>query len=238
MIKSIGFGKKSAAMSHEESCRYHREVHAPMAKRLLGPRGLTRYVGYYVDKAYSFTGKALPELPWDRIVPEWFTEKLWAEMWDWRKTDPAGRELAADEKKFGQGGMMLLCDEKEILNSPESGVGVNVIFLASRRKNMSHEEFAAYHLEQYAPLVVHTFGDRLQRYVVSHPYEGLTLAEGSMPVLPYDTIVTARFGHDAWRDMKSWRLGPEGARLAEAEEAFLDRDKAIALVCQEYVHIA
>jgi len=73
MIKSVGFGKKRVDMSHEESCRYHREVHAPMAKRAIGPHRLKKYIGRYVDKAFSLDGKILPELPWDMVVFEWLT---------------------------------------------------------------------------------------------------------------------------------------------------------------------
>ncbi len=239
MIKSIGFGRKRIGMSHDESCRYHREVHAPMAKRTLGARGLKKYVGYYVDKAFTLSGDALPELPWDRVVLEWLTDELWKEMWTWRKTDPEGMMLAEDEKRYGDGktGMMLLYKENVIVSSEDDRTGVNVIVLAAKRSDLSREEFVKYHSEKHAPMVARMLGSRLKKYIANYVYEGLSLADGIMPAPPYDVIAITQFDEEGWKGMDAWRKTPDGVKLKEDEERLIDRNLAIVLICQKYAYI-
>jgi hypothetical protein len=226
-------------MTHEESCRYHREVHAPRGKQVLGGRGLERYIGYYADQAFSMAGVELPELPWDRVVLEWLTEELWKEMWVWRKTDPEGIKLAEDEKVYGDGktGMMLLYEENVIVDSEGDGSGVNLIFLIMKRSNISHEEFVKYHREVHAPLMTSVFGSRLNRYIANYVNEGLSVTDGLMSNRPYDAIVIARFDKETWKSMDAWRKTSEGMKITEDEDNFMDRKSGIVLVCQEYKYI-
>ena len=79
--------------------RYHIEKHAPFGKRAAAHLGMLKYIGRYPDQAFSLEGKVLPELPWDRIVVEWFSDEFWKGMEAWRKS-PEGLEMTKDEERF------------------------------------------------------------------------------------------------------------------------------------------
>lgn len=238
MIKSIGLGKRNPGMSHEESCNYHRDRHAPMAKRLLGPRGLTKYVGYYVDQGFTLSGEPLPELPCDRVVFEWLTEELWGQMWEWRKTNPDGIEVAADEGRYGDrnAGVMLLCQEQVFIGPQQDG-GVNIVHLARKKTGMTRAEFLEYHREQHAPAVVRTLGRRLKKYIAYYPEQALSMADGVMPAPPYDVVVSVRLDKEIWDGvLASWEHR-EDAEMAKDELRCVDPEHSYTLVCNENVFI-
>jgi hypothetical protein len=239
MIKSVGFGKKRIGMSHEECVKYHIEKHAPFGRRVAGPLGLSKYIGYYPDKALSLDGKVLPELPWDLIVPEWYTDEFWKGLEAWRTTNPDGIEATKDEARFcdRKSGIMMLCQENVIVSPGEDSTGVHVVFLITKKSDMSHEECVKYHKENHAPMVASALGGRLKSYTAYYVDQAFNLEEGLVPVRLYDAVVLARFDDEFWKGMAVWRKAPEGIKITKDEERFIDRKSAIALVCQVSVFI-
>ncbi len=239
MIKTVGLGKKRIGMSHEESVKYHREKHAPFGRRVAGPLGLKKYIGYYPDEAFSLDGKPLPELPWDLIVPEWFTDEFFNNVKVWHTTDPEGIEVAKDEARFcdRKSGYMMTCQENVIVSPGKDSSGVNMVFLTSKKNDMSHEEFVKYHRENHAPMVVNVLGKRMKSYTTYYVDQVYNLEEGLMSVRLYDAVVLTCFDYDFWKGMEAWRNTPEGMNITKDEERFMDRKSAVALACQISVFI-
>jgi len=77
------------------------------------------------------------------------------------------------------------------------------------------------------------FNSRFKKYVAYYVDQAFSLIGGVMPDRPYDAILFSRFDNEFWKDMGSWRKTPDGIKITEDEERFMDRKSAIALVCQE-----
>jgi hypothetical protein len=238
MIKTVGFGQKRIGMSHDDCVAYHINNHAPFGRRAAGPRGLSRYIGYYPEAAYSLDGKRLPAISWDFIVPEWFTEDFFSNINDWRENDPEGQEITIDEARFcdRNAGFMMTCDEDELVTGSERA-GVDVVYLLNRRAGTTHEQCVDYFRTRHAPLALELWGDRLQTYRVNYMNQSFNLLQGLMPEPPYDIVVLARFDPTAWKDMSNWMSSPKGAQLAKDQLACLDRDTSHALECKVTTYI-
>jgi hypothetical protein len=240
MKKIVGLARKSSSMTHDEAVKYHREVHAPWGKRLLNNRGFVKYYAYYVDEAYAIEGSVLAELPWDLIVPEWYTDEGWEFMMNWGKTDPEGIKLMADLRNFSdhKTGIMLTCKEEEIVSPKKDSSGVNVIVLARKRSDMSHEECVKYHMEVHSPKLIRALGPRLKKCVAHYVNEAFSLEKGVMPIRPYDIVVVFRIESEFWANRQAFSKTPEGIEIVQDEENFIDRKGSIALVCQENIIIS
>lgn len=239
MIKIVGFGKKRTGMSHEESVRYHIEKHAPFGRRAAAHLGMLKYIGHYPDKAFSLEGKVLPELPWDRIIVEWFTDEFFNNLNVWRTTDPVGIEVTEDEARFSdrKAVYVMTGQDNVFVSSGEDGSGVNVMFLLPKNQNVNHEECVQYHREKHAPMVVRMLGRRLQSYTAYYVNQVHHLMDLHTSVRRYDLIVLARFEDEFWKGMEAWRKSPEGIEMTKDEERFLDRNSAVALECQVHAYI-
>jgi hypothetical protein len=239
MIKSVGFGRRLKGTTHEECVQYHREIFSPLGKRLIGHRGLEKYVAYYADRAYSLAGVNLPEPPWDMAVVESYTEEFWQQMETWRRTHPDGQQVTEQMTRFLDlsSGLMMLCEENEIIRPRGEGGGVALVWLGVKKEGISHEEFIKYHREVHVPLALSMLGDGMQGYVAYYVNAVLSLAEGFLSSFPYDAMVITRCDEHALAGMEEWRKTPEGRQITEDEERFMDREKTIALVCRENIII-
>jgi hypothetical protein len=239
MIKTVGFGQRRVGMSHDDCVNYHIRNHAPFGRRVAGPRGLTKYIGYYPDAAYSLDGKRLPAISWDFIVPEWFTEEFFFNINAWRDNDPEGREITIDEARFCDrtAGFMMTCDEDVVIEPKGAHFGVDVVYLLNRRPGMTHEQCVNYHRTTHLPLALELWGDRLQMYRANYMHQSFNLEQGLMPEPPYDIVVLARFDSSAWMDLANWMRTAKGVQLAKGEQAFLDRSSSHLLECKVSVYI-
>jgi hypothetical protein len=226
-------------MSHEDSVRYHIEKHAPFGKKMAGHLGMLKYIGHYPDRSFSLDGKALPALPWDRIVVEWFTDEFFNNLNVWRTTDPVGIEVTEDENRFSdrKAALVLTGQDHEFVSSGEDGIGVNVSFLLPKKRDLSHEDCIQYHRNKHVPLLTHMLGTRLKSYTVYYVDRALHLTDLHGSLLPYDIIVFARLEYEFWKGMEAWRKSPEGIAITEDEKNFIERESAIALECQMHVYI-
>ncbi len=239
MIKAVGFARKPIGMSNEESNRYHRDIHAPMGKRLVGNRGLEKYIGYYVNEAFSLDGNILPELPWDRLVLESYTDEFFKGLSSWRKTNLDGIKLSKDMEHYTdiKTAMLVVCQDNLIVRPKEDSSGVNFVFLITKRSDISHEECVEYHRKVHAPMVVNLLGKQLKKYIAYYVDYTFNLEKGAMPDRAYDFIIFACFNNDTWQGMDAWCKTPEGKKITEDEEHFADRKAGVALMCQESIFI-
>ena len=92
MIKSIAVAYRKPGMSIEEFNRYWKDVHAPLASRVIP--GMRKYVQNHMLRVpgREVDGDGIVEMWWDNL--EAFQSFL-----AWVKTD-AGKELAEDGDKF------------------------------------------------------------------------------------------------------------------------------------------
>jgi hypothetical protein len=93
MIKTMHFLTRKPGMTHEECIRYHRDIHAPLAARVLGKEQklLKKYVGCYLEEA--------ADMPYDLLVEQWYEDKDWERMKKFRETD-AYAELRRDTNEM------------------------------------------------------------------------------------------------------------------------------------------
>lgn len=238
MIKSVGVGRRRSGMTHEECVQYHREVFSPLGKSVIGHRGLEKYIAYYVDQAFTLEGEQLAESPWDMVVVESYTEEFWQQMGEWRTTNPEGIKISEHMARFLDplSGMMMLGEENEIIAPAGGNAGV-LVWLGTRQKDISHEEFVRYHREVHVPLALGMLGQGLKGYVAYYVNAALSLAEGFMPSPPYDAIVITRFDAESVAGMGEWRKTPEGRQITKDEEHFMDRKRTIGFVCRENIII-
>jgi hypothetical protein len=232
MIKTVGLGKRRADLSHDECVQYHINHHAPFGKRAAGPRGMTKYVGYYPKAAYDLDGKPLAEVPWDFIVPEWFTEDFFNSINEWRANDPEGIEITLDEARFCDraSGAMMTCVENVIVKPKHGADSVQVMFGGKRKAGMSPQEAATYHRKYHAPKAAKLFGDALEDYTAYYIHQAYNLEEGLMAEAPFDIVIQACIKRDFWEGM--WG-NPDSAAVAlmREEENFMDRESTVAMVC-------
>ena len=97
MIKQISLCTKRRDISHDECVKYHREIHMPLVKRLLGS-GMSKYVAYYVDHAVAHMTLEWTQVPppCDIIVEIWWKDETWKNLDAFFKT-PEGRQIPEDE---------------------------------------------------------------------------------------------------------------------------------------------
>lgn len=239
MIKIVGFGKKRIGLSREECVKYHIENHAPFGRRVAGPLGLKKYMGYYPERALSLDGKVLPELPWDFIVPEWFSDEFFNNISAWRTTDPDGIAITEDEARFcdRENGYMMTCQENVIVSPGNDNRGTNVMFLLTKKSDLSHEECIEYHKEKYAPMTRHMLSPHLKSCTAYYVDQAFHLTKGLTPARPYDIVVLVRFDDEFWKGMAAWQKTPEGIKLAKDEESFIDRSNSAVLECKVSIFI-
>lgn len=239
MIKLIGMARKREGMSHDACVKYHQEKHAPWGKRLMGPKGLVKYSACYVDEAYTLEGAVLPERPWDLIVPEWYTEEGWNSLETWARIDPEGKALMEDLGNFSdhKNGLMLIGEENVFVDETGDTSGVNAVFCAPKRDDISREDFVKYHREVHVPLVTRMLGSRLKKYVVTYVERAFSPVEGELEKFPYDIVAVTRIDEEFWRGGGTRRGNPEDKEIAEDEARLVDRQQGLALVCRERIYI-
>ena len=92
MIKSIAVAYRKSGMSHEEFCRYWKDIHAPLAARVIP--GMRKYVQNHVITVPGQQSDA------DGIVEMWWNDlEAFRKFNTWVKTD-AGKALRDDSDKF------------------------------------------------------------------------------------------------------------------------------------------
>ena len=238
MIKAVGLGKKRAGMTREEAQQYHINNHAPLGRRVAGPLGLTRYVGYYPQLATNIAGEVLADVPWDFIVPEWYTEELFNNFDHWRSTDPEGIAIVEDEKRFCDhaAGYLMLCDVNVIV--PDSGrAGVNIFFGAKSKPALAPQDHHDKHRNLIGPWAKRVYGDALLDYTAYYIHEAHNLERGRVDEAPYDVMVQARFDEAAMATMSEWMTRPDVVELVEEESKFMDTGTLVSMVCTRHPFI-
>ena len=239
MIKTVGLGIRAAGKTREECQLYHIENHAPFGRRVAGPLGMIKYVGYYPSAAFTLGGEELPETPWDFIVPERFTEEFLTNIDAWRANDPDGVEITIDEARFCNRslGVMMTCDENIIVPMDTGRAGVDLIFGAKRKAGQTREQCHAYHRQTHAPTAAKAFGSALLDYTAYYVTAASNLEQGLMDEPPYDILVQTRIEEARWNDMAAWLKTPEAVRLIEDEKQFIDRDSGVAMLCSYHAYL-
>jgi uncharacterized protein (TIGR02118 family) len=98
MIKRIGMVRRKPSLTHNEFVRYWKQVHAPLAARLIP--GLKRYIIYCtVQGANVDKRRPIPEI--DGVAVFYFDDLKAFDYYfnTWRKSD-AAKELLEDEARF------------------------------------------------------------------------------------------------------------------------------------------
>jgi hypothetical protein len=237
MIKTVGLGKKCAEKTREQAQQYHIDNHAPLGKRVAGPLGMLRYVGYYPQSATNIDGKAI-EPPWDFIVPESFTDAFFNNIEHWRLNTPEGQEITLDEARFcdRSAGVMMLCDDFEIV--PDSGKdGINIFFGAKRAPHLTPQQYHNEHRTRIAPWAARIYGDVLLDYRAYYIDKAYNLEQGLMDEPPYDAMIQARFDPAAIENMATWMTRPDVVELLQEESKFTDSSSTVSMVCRYQPYI-
>lgn len=237
MIKTVGLGRKCAGKTREQAQQYHINNHAPFGRRVAGPIGMVRYIGYYPQHAFDIAGEPM-EIPWDFIVPEWFTDDFFNNIETWRSQDADGIAITIDEAEFCDrgDGVMMVCDDNIII--PDSGdPGVNLIFGAKRKKGLSVEECHELHRHMIGPRAAEVYGDALLDYTAWYIHKGYNLEEGVMDEAPFDIVIQSRMREEFWGGMEGWLNTPEAGELLELERQFIDHDTCVSMVCSRHQYL-
>ncbi|MFA5495221.1 MAG: EthD domain-containing protein [Porticoccaceae bacterium] len=238
MIKTVGLGKKCAGKTREQAQQYHIDNHAPFGRRVAQPLGMKRYVGYYPQVATNIAGEQLADVPWDFIVPEWFTEDFFNNIENWRANDPDGIEITKDEARFCDraSGVMMVCDHNLIV--PDSGKpGVNVFFGAKRAAGLTPQDHHEKHRTLIGPWAARVYGSALLDYSAYYIHEAYSLEQGLMAEAPYDVMVQARFDEAAMADMGAWMARPDVVELLAEEAKFMDTKTLVSMVCTYHPYV-
>ena len=94
MVKLFSMLKRRSGLSREEFLQYWREVHAPLAIKMLP--GLKKYVQNHPVDMPEFESEI------DGIAEVWFEDlEALRHYWSWRNSEEA-KPLLEDEKKFSE----------------------------------------------------------------------------------------------------------------------------------------
>lgn len=117
---------------------------------------------------------------------------------------------------------------------------IKLVYVITRRPEMSHEAFADYWLKQHGPLVAsHAGALRLRKYVQSHLFdhpsnEGMRAVRGMLPAVDGITEVW----WDSVEDFQAAYATPEGqaagAALAADEAKFIDFSRSAVFLTEEH----
>lgn len=118
---------------------------------------------------------------------------------------------------------------------------IKLVYVITRRSDLSHEAFADYWLKRHGPLVAsHAGALRLRKYVQSHLFdhpsnEGMRAARGMLP--PVDGITEVWW--DSLADFQAAYAthegGVAGAALAEDEAKFIDFSRSAVFLTEEHL---
>jgi hypothetical protein len=230
--------RKRNGVNHEDLVKYYQDKHACFEKRLMGPRGLEKYSAYYVDKAYSMIGGVLPELPWDLIVIQLYTDEGWKSFERWKKTDPEGIKLMKDLGNYSdlKTGRIFACQDNVIVAPKRGATEVSVIDYVAKRSDISHEECINYHREVHAPKVATMLGSKLKKYTAYYIDDAFSLADGTKVSRPFDLITITQLDEEFLKGVEK-RHNPEDTEMIKDEAHFVDSKSGVMMLCQEEVFI-
>ncbi|GEM_PF-1581153 len=239
MIKAMHFCTRKKGTTHEECIRHHREVHAPLAKSILGPK-IKRYVGHYVKQAIAqptIAGGGA-DLPFDFVAEIWLDDEVWNSMAEFHKS-PDGLRIVKDEEKFiDRAKMWAVTFEDNVIVEFAGATSeplVKTLFLDKKREGMTHEECIRHHREIHGPLVKKTFGPRIRRYVGHYVEEELSRPtidrEKTQPA--YDFFPEVWFDQETWAKLKELHGSPEFRELDREEEEFIDPKQMVAVIFED-----
>ena len=236
MIKTVGFGKKRVGMSLHDSQRYHIEKHAPFGKEVAVPLGMTRYVGYYPQEAFNLNGKKLASMPWDFVIPEYFTDEFFQNIGDWRENTKGGQAITIDEGEFcdRSNGYMMTCEDNIIIPEKPDSEDEYLIVLLNKKSTITHEQCIDYHKQKHAPLVKQIFDGNLIEYLTYYVDQVYGLEEGLLPERNYDLIIALRLAapynttNSDWKNLKGY------SSLLNDLGQFIDMDSATVLRCEKH----
>lgn len=236
MIKTVGFGKKRVDMSLYESQRYHIEKHAPFGKEVAVPLGMTRYVGYYPQEAFTLYGKKLATMPWDFVIPEYFTDEFFQNMGDWRENTEGGQAITVDEGEFcdRSNGYMMTCEDNILVPEQADSIDEYLIVLLNKSSVLTHEQCIDYHKQHHAPLVKKILGNKLIEYVTYYVDQVYGLEEGLLPERNYDMIVALRIAAPFSTANSDWKSLEGYSLLLNDLSQFIDLNSATVLRCEKH----
>jgi EthD domain len=201
-------------MTHEQAVRHWLDVHVPLVKDTLGERTLRYVANVGLESSFGTSQPQAP--PYDGIAEHWLDVETPEEVVELlRANAPA---LAPDSRRFiGLGAPMVM--EQVVQVERERGHrGVKMMFLLTRRPELTREQSDEYWLERHAPLVRDSLGDALVRYATNI---ALPAAFGDWPdrAAPYDGIAELWFDctPEAWFEL----VGKLASVLLPDERAFL-----------------
>lgn len=236
MIKTVGFGKKRIGMSLIDAQNYHIQNHAPFGKRVAQPLGMSRYMGYYPHAAYDLQANTIAELPWDFVVPEYFSDDFFQGIGDWRENTEDGREITLDEARFcdRDAGCMMTCEDNILLaNGADAANGHYFIVLLSKHDERDHDQCIAYHRDQHCNLVAALANDGLLEYTAYYVNEVYGLADGDLPQNNPDIILQLRTEHD----FKTTLSQPQWQALLADLASFCDVSSATVMACTRHSYV-
>jgi hypothetical protein len=238
MIKTLGFGRRSESVSHEDCIEHHRETHSKLG--LKQAEHLGKYVLYYFSGAMSGNGLALTDFPWDMAAIEWFLEdERWHNLQKWWDKDPDGQVIKADEARFLDRDRTYLfaCDENDIVDHGSRVDDVNVLRVLKLRGDCDPQVAIRQHKDLLVPLIQNEFGSSLRRYVSSYVSEVTCLGRGQIPVSPADIIERYKLDRLFMERFEEIDSPFNSKRILDCEFSIVDRDQTIIFTGEEVVYL-
>jgi uncharacterized protein (TIGR02118 family) len=223
MIKSLTLLKKKAGLTREEFLRHWKEIHGPLAAKMIPER--RKYMQCHP------IGIPGVELEIDGIAEFWWDDlKSYQNYITWRKSKEA-KVLVEDEKKFiDMSTMVRVFVEEKVIVEGESLI-MKSFHMLKRKAGLTREEFLRYWKDKHGPLEAKMVTGR-RKYVQCHPISA------KVHGVEFEMDGVAEFWWDdlrSYQNYLTWRHSDDAKVLIEDEEKFIDMSQTSSFLGEEKV---
>ena len=223
MIKSLTLLKKKAGLTREEFLRHWKEIHGPLAAKMIP--GRRRYIQCHPIKIPGV------EVEMDGIAEFWWENlQSYQNYITWRKSNDA-KPLVEDEKNFiDMSGMVRIFVEENIIVEGES-LMMKSFHMLKKKAGLTREEFLRHWKEIHGPLAAKMIPGR-RKYIQCHPISA------KVQGVEFEMDGIAEFW---WENLQSyqnyitWRQTNDAKVLIKDEEEFLDTSQTKRFFAEEKV---
>lgn len=210
MTKLFEFLTRRADMTLDEFGQYWTERHAALVKeKMIGSQGAFTYVNNVGVSADPAIDSVLYSAPYDGIVGG--RDNMTLEEFKQLMGSQHNEEILMDEPNFlGCRPTIMICDETVQTNLDRPHLTKWMTMLI-RRHDLSHDEAVNYWVNQHAPRVIKTWGDKLVKFTtnVSKPVPWGPWGE---EMTPYDGVA------EYWFDLPIEELAREMPKQTKLEQ--------------------